>query len=124
MGNRFVIQKHDATTLHYDLRLEIEGVLKSWAVPKGLPEKKGEKNLAIQTEDHDLSYINFEGEIPEDEYGAGKVEIWDKGQYELKKKTDKEIKFKLNGDKVNSNFVLVKFKKENGKNQFLLIKIE
>ena len=104
----FVIHKHFASHLHWDLRLEMEGVLKSWAVPKEPSTKKGIKRLAIQVEDHSLSYADFEGEIPEGMYGAGKVEIWDKGSYELLKKSTKEIKINLHGKKLKGEFVLVK----------------
>lgn len=120
---RFVIQKHDSSNLHYDFRLEMDGVLKSWAVPKGVPREKGEKNLAIKTEDHNLSYIDFEGEIPEGEYGAGTVEIWDKGEYELKKREEDELKIKLHGETVEGEYVIVPFKSSDKENQYLIIRI-
>jgi len=104
----FVIHKHHASHLHWDLRLEMNSVLKSWAVPKEPPKTKGIKRLAIQVEDHPLEYAKFYGTIPEGNYGAGKVEIWDSGTYELIKKDSKKIEFKLNGKKMKGNFVLVK----------------
>ncbi|MDD3247467.1 MAG: DNA polymerase ligase N-terminal domain-containing protein [Methanosarcina sp.] len=104
----FVVQRHDATNLHYDFRLEMDGVLKSWAVPKEPPKKAGTKRLAIQTEDHPLEYANFEGEIPEGEYGAGKVEIWDKGIFELLKRKEKEIVVTLHGKELEGDYVLIR----------------
>ena len=109
----FVIQKHDASHLHYDLRLEIDGVLKSWAIPKTPPEKEGEKRLAVQTEDHPLEYADFEGTIPEGQYGAGTVETWDKGHFLSEKISDKEILFELKGKKMKGKFALVRFKDKN-----------
>ena len=106
----FVIQKHAARRLHYDLRLEMNGVLKSWAVPKELPRTAGIKRLAVQVEDHSIEYADFEGTIPEGHYGAGKVEIWDKGSYILKERTNNKIVFELNGEKLKGTYVLLKFK--------------
>jgi DNA ligase D-like protein (predicted 3'-phosphoesterase) len=118
----FVVQRHDARNLHYDFRLEMDGVLKSWAVPKEPPKEKGIKRLAIQTEDHPLAYANFEGEIPEGEYGAGKVEIWDKGNFELRKLEEKEIFVTLHGDKLKGDYVLIKTKYGKEENGWLLFK--
>ena len=106
----FVIQKHAARRLHYDLRLEMDGVLKSWAVPKEPPKTAGIKRLAVQVEDHPIEYADFEGIIPEGHYGAGKVEIWDRGSYILKERTDNKIVFELNGEKLKGTYVLLKFK--------------
>lgn len=103
---RFVVQKHRTLDkrVHYDFRLEIGGVLKSWAVPKGPPQKAGEKRLAVEVEDHPLEYGSFEGVIPEGQYGAGRVEIWDKGKLEIKEKTANSIKFILSGKKLKGDF--------------------
>jgi DNA ligase D-like protein (predicted 3'-phosphoesterase) len=109
-SGKFVIQKHYATHLHYDFRLEMDGVLKSWAVPKEPPTMLGVKRLAVEVEDHPLSYIGFEGTIPEGTYGAGKVEIWDKGTYTLKHRSENKIEFKLSGEKLNGDYVLIRFR--------------
>ena len=109
---RFVVQEHDATTHHFDFRLEMDGVLKSWAVPKGISKKPGERRLAIQVEDHDLAYINFEGEIEEGVYGAGTVKIWDSGTYDLVDRKDYKLVFNLNGEKLKGSYVLVHTKEK------------
>src|SRR3989338_6295301 len=119
----YVIQKHHATRLHYDLRLEINGVLVSWAVPKEPPKEKGIKRLAMITEDHPIGYEKFYGEIPEGNYGAGKVEIWDSGFYELKIKDEKKIEFFIHGKKLNGLYVLVKTNFGKSGKSWLLFKI-
>lgn len=119
----FVVHKHHATRLHWDLRLELDNVLKSWAVPKEPPITPGIKRLAIQVEDHDLEYADFEGELPEGEYGAGTVEIWDKGEYELIEKEIKSLKFRLFGKKLKGIYVLFRFPKA-GDKAWLFFKIK
>ncbi|MGE5597134.1 MAG: DNA polymerase ligase N-terminal domain-containing protein, partial [Hyphomicrobiales bacterium] len=103
---RFVVQEHHATALHWDFRLERDGVLVSWAVPKGIPPDPDTNHLAVHTEDHPLSYIDFEGEIPEGEYGGGKVILWDQGTYELHKFRDAEVMVTLHGKRVQGKYVL------------------
>jgi len=118
----YVIHEHHATNLHWDLRFEMNNVLKSWALPKSpsVLKKKNIKRLAIQVEDHSLNYADFEGEIPEGHYGAGKVKIWDKGTFTLESKKPDKIIFELHGKKLNGKYVLLKTKlgteKTRGKN--------
>jgi bifunctional non-homologous end joining protein LigD len=128
-GDTFVVQKHRATRLHYDFRLAIDGTLKSWAVPKGPSQSHADKRLAVQTEDHPLDYANFEGKIPEGNYGAGTVMIWDRGTFHVEGSLDAlrqlekgEIKFSLNGEKLRGSFVLVKLKQSEKGNEWLMIK--
>jgi DNA ligase D-like protein (predicted 3'-phosphoesterase) len=106
---RFVVQRHDASRLHWDFRLEMDGVLKSWAVPKEPPTRPGLRRLAVAVEDHDLDYIDFEGVIPEGEYGAGTVEIWDGGVFELESRKPEKLVFELRGGKMNGRYTLVHF---------------
>src|SRR5476651_2066228 len=132
----FVIQKHDASRLHYDFRLEMDGVLKSWAVPKGPSLDPKTKRLAMMVEDHPFDYRNFEGIIPEGEYGGGTVIVWDEGTYEpieeikgkkaqekhlLKQLKDGSLKIKLHGEKLEGEYALVKTHGM-GENGWLLIK--
>jgi bifunctional non-homologous end joining protein LigD len=130
----FVVQRHHATQLHYDFRLELDGVLKSWAVPKGPSMNPGDKRLAMMVEDHPVDYGGFEGIIPKGNYGAGVVFIWDKGTYEsLAENRDDDVKtlraglrsgslkFKLNGRILKGEFALVKMHKAD-ENAWLLIK--
>jgi DNA ligase D-like protein (predicted 3'-phosphoesterase) len=100
----------------------MEGVLKSWAVPKGPPVEPSVKRLAVEVEDHPLDYADFEGVIPEGEYGAGRVEIWDKGEYVLKEKTVRKIGFNLKGGKLNGDYELIWMKEEKGRGLWLLFK--
>lgn len=118
----FVVQRHDARNLHYDFRLEIDGVLKSWAVPKEPPKEAGIRRLAVETEDHPLEYADFEGEIPAGEYGAGKVEIWDRGTFELLKREEREIVVALEGEELKGNYVLIKTKYGKGEKGWLFFK--
>src|SRR5246127_2257753 len=143
-GHRFVVQKHRASHLHYDFRLELDGVLKSWAVPRGPSLDPADKRLAMQVEDHPVSYFDFEGNIPADNYGAGSVMVWDLGTWQPLSSvavggkyvptTDAEanamlakgdLKFRLKGKRLNGDFAIVKMKgRRTGSkgNEWLLIK--
>jgi DNA ligase D-like protein (predicted 3'-phosphoesterase) len=110
---RFVVHKHAARALHYDLRLELDNVLKSWAVPKGPPETPGVKRLAVAVDDHALDYIDFKGTIPEGQYGAGTVEIWDKGTFDLTNRTETAISLAFHGEKLEGNYHLIRTKDKN-----------
>ena len=120
-GNYFVIHEHHARHTHFDLRLERDGVLKSWAVPKGIPEVAGEKHLAVAVEDHPLDYGHFEGTVPAGEYGAGTVSIWDNGTYDTKLWENDKIEITFHGKRLAGHYVLVPFKRA-GKNEWLLFK--
>ncbi len=122
MANRFVVHEHDASRLHYDFRLEMEGVLRSWAIPKGPSMDPSEKRLAILVEDHPLEYFDFEGIIPKGTYGAGPVVVWDSGTFELIEKNENVINFFLKGKKLIGAYSLVRFRGKGKENQWLLIK--
>ena len=127
-ASRFVIQKHDASRLHFDFRLQMEGVLKSWALPKGLPWKKGEKHLAAEVEDHPIEYENFEGIIPEGNYGAGTVMVWDHGSYYVygeqpaRSFQEGKLHLLLEGKKAKGEWTLVRMRGNEQKNQWLILK--
>jgi bifunctional non-homologous end joining protein LigD len=128
-ASRFVIQKHAARRLHYDFRLEMEGVLKSWALPKGLPWKRGEKHLAVEVEDHPIEYEDFEGVIPEGQYGGGTVMVWDRGTYRvygeqpMKSLREGKLHLLLEGKKAKGEWTLVRIRGRAGeKNQWLILK--
>src|SRR5205823_2039767 len=127
-ASRFVIQKHDATRLHYDFRLEMRRVLKSWAVPKGLPWKQGEKHLAVEVEDHPIEYETFEGVIPAGQYGGGTVMVWDRGNYyvhgeqPLRAWKEGKLHLVLEGEKAKGDWALIRIGGDGGKNQWLLLK--
>ena len=105
-GRRFVVQEHHARRLHWDLRLEHDGALASWALPRGVPQDPKRNRLAVRTEDHPLEYLEFEGEIPAGQYGAGTVTIWDRGSYEAEKFRDDEVIFTLAGERVRGRYAL------------------
>ena len=132
----FVIQKHQASNLHYDFRIDVDGVLKSWAVPKGPSTDPRDKRLAVPTEDHPLGYADFEGVIPEDAYGGGTVMIWDRGSYRnLKEAGDPaasvaeqiangHITIRLEGQKIRGGYALVRTGRGGGDDRWLLVKMD
>ncbi|MCQ5375333.1 MAG: DNA polymerase ligase N-terminal domain-containing protein [Methanomassiliicoccales archaeon] len=121
--DEFVIQEHHASHLHFDFRLSLDGVLKSWAIPKGVPLEKGVKRLAVETEDHPIEYLNFEGVIPEGQYGSGEVKIWDRGKFHLVERTPDRIVIDIEGTKLRGRYALIRFKgKEKDVKNWLLIK--
>lgn len=126
----FVVQQHSARRDHFDFRLEVENVLKSWAVPKSIPMTQAEKHLAVETEDHPLEYASFEGKIPKGEYGAGKVKIWDKGNYRnIRGVTMKDsyesgqIEVNLKGRFLKGNYALIRTKFNDNPKNWLLVKM-
>src|SRR5213592_1428663 len=128
-ASRFVIQKHAASRLHYDFRLQMEGVLKSWTVPKGLPWAQGEKHLAVEVEDHPIEYENFEGVIPEGNYGGGTVMVWDHGTYYVygeqpsQSLREGKLHLVLDGRKAKGEWTLVRIRgRDDEKNQWLILK--
>jgi bifunctional non-homologous end joining protein LigD len=129
-GLRFVVQKHAASRLHFDFRLELDGVMKSWAVPKGPSFDPGSKRLAMQVEDHPIEYNSFEGTIPQGEYGGGTVMIWDQGTYESdddgedalrRGLSEGKLAFTMHGERLKGSWALVQMKRGDGR-QWLLIK--
>ncbi len=124
-GLIYAIQKHQASHLHYDLRLEERGVLKSWAIPKVPVNKEGVKRLAVQTEDHPLGYEDFEGEIPEPEYGAGTVEVWDRGEYRPLETAPGKLIVEISGRRLRGRFALIRIKaREGGDKSWLFFKLK
>lgn len=117
---RFLVQEHHSRRLHWDFRLELDGVLKSWAVPKGPPTEPGVKRLAVEVEDHPLGYFGFEGKIPEGEYGAGTVAVWDHGTYVLEERGPRKYHVWLKGKKLKGDYRLINFKDRN----WLIYKVE
>jgi bifunctional non-homologous end joining protein LigD len=112
-GQRFVVHEHHARSLHWDLRLERDGVLASWAVPRGIPMDPKRNHLAVHVEDHPLDYIDFAGKIPEGEYGAGEVKIWDTGTYECEKWREDEVIVTFHGERLKGKYALFQTKGKN-----------
>jgi len=117
----FVVHEHHARRLHYDLRLERDGVLKSWAIPKGIPDTPGIKHLAVEVGDHPLTFLDFSGEIPEGQYGAGSIVIWDTGRYIAKFWGPDMIEIVALGSKMRGLYVLVRFHKAGDRNWLMML---
>jgi bifunctional non-homologous end joining protein LigD len=122
MISRFVVHEHDASHLHYDFRLELEGVLRSWVIPKGPSMNPSERRLALLVADHPVEYIDFEGIIPQGHYGAGSVVVWDTGSYKLLEQEQGKLSFILNGQKLKGAFSLMRLKGGKKEDEWLLIK--
>jgi bifunctional non-homologous end joining protein LigD len=120
--SRFVVQRHQSRSPHFDLRLERDGVFKSWAVPKGVPEEPGIQRLALQVEDHSLEFGDFEGTIPAGESGAGEITIWDRGTCTIEAWTDDNVRFKLHGARLTGEYLLIRFRRK-GEREWLLRRI-
>jgi bifunctional non-homologous end joining protein LigD len=119
-GDRFVVQEHHARSLHWDVRLERDGVLASWAVPKGLPTEPGTVRMAVRTEDHPIEYLEFSGDIPAGEYGAGHMTIWDTGTYETEKWNRREVIVRLSGKRASGRFVFIRTDRDGKRNGWIL----
>jgi bifunctional non-homologous end joining protein LigD len=123
-GGRFVVQQHDATRLHWDLRLEHEGVLASWAVPNGIPPDPADNRLAVRTEDHPLEYIDFHGEIPKGQYGAGTMTIWDSGSYELHKWEPRKVEITFHGKRLSGRYGLFPIGREDSSQDWMIHRMD
>ncbi|WP_205698147.1 DNA ligase D [Conexibacter sp. SYSU D00693] len=117
---RFVVQEHSATRLHWDLRLEHDGALASWALPNGIPRTLKDNRLAVHTEDHPLEYLDFHGDIPKGEYGAGSMTIWDRGTYEVLKWEERKVEVELHGERVQGQYALFPIRQERGKDEWMI----
>ncbi len=123
-ASRFVIHEHDATRLHWDLRLERDGVLASWAIPKGLPDAPGDNRLAVWTEDHPIEYLDFAGEIPAGQYGAGRMSIWERGTYECLKWEPRKIEVALHGERLDARYALFPITREPGGREWMIHRMD
>src|SRR3954464_10150899 len=121
---RFVVQEHHARAMHWDLRLERDGVLASWAVPKGIPMRTKPNHLAVRTEDHPMEYLDFAGDIPQGEYGAGSMGVWDTGTYDVEKWSDREVMAVFHGSRMRGRYVLFRTSKESGGKQWMIHRMD